>query len=391
MSVRNHYAVGRAWESVGYPVNGEADDWSYGTHGAVSMTIEVGNSRDSFWPPPSRILPLAQESLWPATYLAWAAGPHLQLASLRLEPSARSSTVNSSSAGSIHTGSANSGSASSGSAGGSTTGTGTSVDAGHAGLGLTLAVQANGLMGVRAAHAICACTLPDSAAQLLPSPGWASEATDAPPPASSHVLSSRSAAAYAPSLSERCAQPALCSELPGLNARSSVTLPPLRLTSAAAGRVLLRWQRPHAATSSAVGNTSSEAPLEGLEGDGVAAGSALVVAMDMSATTLSNCAATPELCMCAPDNAGVRAYSHTCRAALPPGSHCMVPKPARTGENSASGTIDEFFSYVPTARGVAADPPWDPTPPHSPRDPTPMTWQVRAKRHGHVPRVGEQA
>ena len=43
MAATNHYAAGRAWESVGYTTNGEADDWGWGDIKAVSLTIEVGS------------------------------------------------------------------------------------------------------------------------------------------------------------------------------------------------------------------------------------------------------------------------------------------------------------------------------------------------------------
>ena len=42
MAATNHYASGRAWESVGYTTNGEADDWGWGDMHAASLTIEVG-------------------------------------------------------------------------------------------------------------------------------------------------------------------------------------------------------------------------------------------------------------------------------------------------------------------------------------------------------------
>lgn len=41
MAILNKYASGRAWESVGYTTNGEADDWGWGEENAVSLTIEV--------------------------------------------------------------------------------------------------------------------------------------------------------------------------------------------------------------------------------------------------------------------------------------------------------------------------------------------------------------
>ena len=70
MTSRNGYGRGRAWESVGYHANGEADDWSFGERGVLSMSLEVGSSRDGFWPPPSRIAALSAQSVWPARLLA---------------------------------------------------------------------------------------------------------------------------------------------------------------------------------------------------------------------------------------------------------------------------------------------------------------------------------
>ncbi len=58
----NHYAVGNAPRLL-YPVNGDVDDFLYGETAekprAWCQTIEIGNAEDDFWPPPSRILPLA--------------------------------------------------------------------------------------------------------------------------------------------------------------------------------------------------------------------------------------------------------------------------------------------------------------------------------------------
>jgi hypothetical protein len=60
--VSDHHASGRAWESVGYTTNGEADDWGWGDQRAASLTIEVGSSQDGFWPPPSRSCRLARRA-----------------------------------------------------------------------------------------------------------------------------------------------------------------------------------------------------------------------------------------------------------------------------------------------------------------------------------------
>ncbi len=59
----DNYVVGSP-PRVLYTANGVADDWMYGETvekpRAWSFTAEVGNDGDGFWPPPSRILPLAQ-------------------------------------------------------------------------------------------------------------------------------------------------------------------------------------------------------------------------------------------------------------------------------------------------------------------------------------------
>lgn len=72
----NSYTYGHACQTVGYPVNGEANDWFYGEQvekpKVFSFTPEVGNSSDGFWPLQSRIIPLAQENIGPNLVLAQA-------------------------------------------------------------------------------------------------------------------------------------------------------------------------------------------------------------------------------------------------------------------------------------------------------------------------------
>ena len=137
MAATNHYASGRAWESVGYTTNGEADDWGWGDMRAASLTIEVGSSQDGFWPPPSRILPIAMENAYPARYIAWAAGPMMQLDSLVLS----------------------------------------SNDEGTAGT-LTLTLQNNGLAPYTHTHELCATAGPPNVA-LQPAGRWATPSGDA--------------------------------------------------------------------------------------------------------------------------------------------------------------------------------------------------------------------
>ena len=82
MTRYNHYVYGIS-EDIIYGVNGDADDYMYGEqmekNKIISMTIEVGNGSDGFWPPKERIYPLAQENLYPNLYVAWVAGGYVSL------------------------------------------------------------------------------------------------------------------------------------------------------------------------------------------------------------------------------------------------------------------------------------------------------------------------
>ena len=69
----NNYTLGTGPDLL-YPVNGEACDWMYGEKNIFSYTPEIGSNSDGFWPPTSRILPLAEENLYPNQVLALNAG-----------------------------------------------------------------------------------------------------------------------------------------------------------------------------------------------------------------------------------------------------------------------------------------------------------------------------
>jgi len=74
MTQFNNYVEGTANQTVGYLVNGEANDWFYGEQiqkGKVfGFTTEVGTGSDGFWPSQSRIIPLADENVYPNLVLA---------------------------------------------------------------------------------------------------------------------------------------------------------------------------------------------------------------------------------------------------------------------------------------------------------------------------------
>ena len=81
----NKYNYGTDMQTVRYSTRGNSDDYFYdgdtlANGGKIfAMTPEVGNSSDGFWPPQSRIFPLAQENLHPNLYYAWVAGEYVLL------------------------------------------------------------------------------------------------------------------------------------------------------------------------------------------------------------------------------------------------------------------------------------------------------------------------
>jgi len=83
ITAANNYQYGTDMETVAYMTNGNSDDWMYGEQGEkpkiFSMTPEVGNSYDGFYPEPGRILPLAEENLQGNLYLARVAGAYLMI------------------------------------------------------------------------------------------------------------------------------------------------------------------------------------------------------------------------------------------------------------------------------------------------------------------------
>ena len=85
MTQFNRYVYGTDQQTVGYSTRGNSDDYMYDGEmdlkGKIySMTPEVGSYLDGFWPPESRILPLAEENIYPNLYYAWVAGGYVNLA-----------------------------------------------------------------------------------------------------------------------------------------------------------------------------------------------------------------------------------------------------------------------------------------------------------------------
>ncbi len=55
LSRENKFKTGLGSETVGYPVNGDADDWFFAEGGSFALTPEIGPAAYGFWPPESEI------------------------------------------------------------------------------------------------------------------------------------------------------------------------------------------------------------------------------------------------------------------------------------------------------------------------------------------------
>ena len=50
MARHNGFFVGTGLDAIGYTVNGDAVDWTYGEQGLISYVPEVGAYSQGFWP-----------------------------------------------------------------------------------------------------------------------------------------------------------------------------------------------------------------------------------------------------------------------------------------------------------------------------------------------------
>jgi hypothetical protein len=87
MTLDNGYTAG-AGPRILYEVNGEFNDWTYGDTlskpRAFTWTPEVGTPGDGFWPPQSRIVPLAREMLRACWVLAQCGGSWLKVQDVQI-------------------------------------------------------------------------------------------------------------------------------------------------------------------------------------------------------------------------------------------------------------------------------------------------------------------
>ncbi|MEO0650562.1 MAG: hypothetical protein AAFZ65_07790, partial [Planctomycetota bacterium] len=80
----NGYFAGNALATLGSLANGSTIDWEANLTGAFSWTPEIGSQLDGFWPPASRIVPLAEANLLAFQRVALAGGAFVYADALTL-------------------------------------------------------------------------------------------------------------------------------------------------------------------------------------------------------------------------------------------------------------------------------------------------------------------
>ena len=74
MAGHNNFNVGTGFEMVGYTVNGDAVDWSYGEKNIIAYTPEIGSSGHGFWPSSNQVEILCFNQYEPNKIFAFSAG-----------------------------------------------------------------------------------------------------------------------------------------------------------------------------------------------------------------------------------------------------------------------------------------------------------------------------
>ena len=74
MAIHNNFNIGTGFEMVGYTVNGDAVDWSYGEKNIFAYTPEIGSSGQGFWPSSDQVEPICTDQYKPNKIFAFSAG-----------------------------------------------------------------------------------------------------------------------------------------------------------------------------------------------------------------------------------------------------------------------------------------------------------------------------
>ena len=72
MSLYNNFIIGTGFETVGYTVNGDAVDWSYGANDVFAYTPEIGPSSQGFWPSSNQVEAICQQQYNPNKIFAFS-------------------------------------------------------------------------------------------------------------------------------------------------------------------------------------------------------------------------------------------------------------------------------------------------------------------------------
>ncbi len=73
MARHNGYYVGTGLDGIGYTVNGDAVDWSYGDQDLIAYVPEVGSYSQGFWPSEDEVEQLCIDQLHPNKIFSFVA------------------------------------------------------------------------------------------------------------------------------------------------------------------------------------------------------------------------------------------------------------------------------------------------------------------------------
>ena len=84
MARYNGYVVGTGFATIGYTVNGDAVDWTYGSEDIISYVPEVGSPSQGFWPSEDEITQLCSDQVHSNKAFAFVAGSDMVMHSYAL-------------------------------------------------------------------------------------------------------------------------------------------------------------------------------------------------------------------------------------------------------------------------------------------------------------------
>ena len=84
MAKFNGYSIGTGSEVIGYTVNGDAIDWTFGEQGIISFTPEIGTPSQGFWPSEDEIIDLCEDQFYANKIFSLTAGADVVLKSYNI-------------------------------------------------------------------------------------------------------------------------------------------------------------------------------------------------------------------------------------------------------------------------------------------------------------------